>query len=106
MPGLAEPGHPSLSLTLGSIRLTKTRDNDIVVSVLPSFDRAGNLPAGAHWTSWQEFSERFGMTLQRKRLLVGLREALLALQRAGCRTVYIDGSFVTAKETPGDFDGC
>jgi hypothetical protein len=56
--------------------------------------------------SWQEFSDRFGMTPYRKRLLVGLREALLALQRAGCRTVYIDGSFVTAKETPGDFDGC
>lgn len=24
----------------------------------------------------------------------------------GCRTVYIDGSFVTTKEKPGDFDGC
>ena len=46
------------------------------------------------------------MTPHRKRLLVGLREALLALRRAGCRTVYIDGSFVTAKENPGDFDGC
>jgi len=25
---------------------------------------------------------------------------------AGCRRVYIDGSFVSAKEVPGDFDGC
>jgi hypothetical protein len=25
---------------------------------------------------------------------------------AGCVTVYIDGSLVTAKETPGDFDAC
>lgn len=46
------------------------------------------------------------MTPHRRRLLVGLHGALLALQMAGCRTVYVDGSFVTAKETPGDFDGC
>lgn len=35
-----------------------------------------------------------------------MRAALLAFQQAGCRTVYIDGSFVTAKDAPGDFDGC
>ena len=28
------------------------------------------------------------------------------LRKAGCRRVYVDGSFVTAKEVPGDFDGC
>jgi hypothetical protein len=46
------------------------------------------------------------MTPHRRRLLVGLREALLAFQQAGCRTAYIGGSFVTGEETPGDFDGC
>ncbi|MHB8620801.1 MAG: DUF6932 family protein [Chloroflexota bacterium] len=25
---------------------------------------------------------------------------------ADCRRVYVNGSFVTAKEEPGDFDGC
>ena len=25
---------------------------------------------------------------------------------AGCRTVYIDGSFVTSKSEPGDYDAC
>ena len=29
-----------------------------------------------------------------------------ALRVAGCRRAYVDGSFVTAKEVPGDFDGC
>ena len=29
-----------------------------------------------------------------------------SLRRAGCRTVYIDGSFVTSKEIPNDFDAC
>jgi hypothetical protein len=28
------------------------------------------------------------------------------LQAAGCRTIYINGSFVTIKEEPGDFDVC
>ncbi|HLH21325.1 MAG TPA: hypothetical protein VK066_02305 [Chloroflexota bacterium] len=28
------------------------------------------------------------------------------LQAAGCKRVYIDGSFVSAKEVPGDFDAC
>ena len=26
--------------------------------------------------------------------------------RAGCRTVYLDGSFVTSKQVPNDFDAC
>lgn len=29
-----------------------------------------------------------------------------SLQSAGCGTIYVDGSFVTAKQTPGDFDCC
>lgn len=30
----------------------------------------------------------------------------MSLKEAGCLTAYIDGSFVTQKETPGDFDAC
>ena len=74
--------------------------------MLPPFDEAGNLPSGIHWASWHDFSERFGTNPHRRRLLAGLREMLLALRTAHCRTVYVDGSFVTAKEIPGDFDGC
>ena len=39
-------------------------------------------------------------------MLVGLRAALVALAEAGCRTAYIDGSFVTDKGRPNDFDAC
>lgn len=28
------------------------------------------------------------------------------LRQAGCKTAYLDGSFVTLKEIPGDFDAC
>ena len=32
--------------------------------------------------------------------------AIDSLRWAGCHTVYIDGSFVTSKEMPNDFDAC
>ena len=50
--------------------------------------------------------ERFGYTQWRSELLDGLKVALQSLRAAGCRKVYLDGSFVTAKERPGDFDAC
>jgi hypothetical protein len=74
--------------------------------VLPPFTADGNLPPGVHWTTWELFAHRYGSTARRRRLLQGLKSALDLLKTAGCRTVYIDGSFVTAKRTPGDFDAC
>jgi hypothetical protein len=72
----------------------------------PLVTRGGNLPPGVHEADWGEIAARFGQTAHRLRLLAGLKEALDALRRAGCRRAYIDGSFVTAKIVPGDFDGC
>jgi hypothetical protein len=37
---------------------------------------------------------------------VGLLLALQNLRDAGCSLAYLDGSFVTSKEHPTDFDGC
>lgn len=74
--------------------------------MIPDFDASGNLPRGIHPASWPEFVDRFGGTPHRKRLLGGLRSALKALKVAGCRKVYLDGSFTTHKPDPGDFDGC
>ena len=39
-------------------------------------------------------------------LLEGLRAALENLRNAGCNVAYIDGSFVTGKLYPRDFDAC
>lgn len=74
--------------------------------VIPAFNRAGNLPRGVHAADWTEVVDRFGGTPQRRALLGGLKKALDALKKAGCPRAYIDGSFVTAKLVPGDFDGC
>ena len=35
-----------------------------------------------------------------------LSAALENLKGAGCRTVYINGSFVTSKDLPNDYDAC
>ena len=74
--------------------------------MIPSFDEDGNIPPGIHDASWDEISARFGSTAHRLALLDGLDRALDSLHGAGCRRAYLDGSFVTAKEQPGDFDAC
>jgi hypothetical protein len=75
--------------------------------VIPKFDaQTGDLPPGIHSAEWGEFSKRFGGTPHRRRLLVGLRRALEPLRPAGCITAYVDGSFVTDKVVPNDYDVC
>jgi hypothetical protein len=80
--------------------------NNIIVSMIPPFNPDGLLPEGIHWASWQEIEQRFGQTAHRRALLTGLKAALGALRVAGCRAVFLDGSFVTAKEVPNDYDCC
>lgn len=78
-----------------------------ICDMIPLFDPStGLLPPGIYEPSWPEFVARFGWTAHRQALLAGMKMALDALRVAGCHRVYIDGSFVTTKETPGDFDGC
>src|SRR5438067_8517397 len=74
--------------------------------MIPPLTRAGRLPAGIHRATWRELVERFGKNEYRKDLIGGLKAGLELLKSASCRTAYIDGSFVTAKDYPGDFDVC
>jgi hypothetical protein len=74
--------------------------------MLPEPDPStGYLPAGVHKATWQEVVPRFGRNGHRSRLIAGLLPALQNLAAAGCRIVLLDGSFVTEKELPGDYDG-
>lgn len=74
--------------------------------MIPAFNSDGNLPEGIHDATTAEIVERFGGTAHRDWLIGGLFAALRQLKAAGCKKVYLDGSFVTAKEIPADFDGC
>jgi Family of unknown function (DUF6932) len=74
---------------------------------IPAFDAdSGNLPPGVHNATWEEVVSRFGWNAERIRLLEGLRRALESLKTAGCQRAYLDGSFVSEKDVPGDFDAC
>jgi hypothetical protein len=74
--------------------------------VIPVFDEQGNLPPGVHIAEWQEVKETFGFSERRISLLERVYEALTNLKGAGCQTAYLDGSFVSSKESPGDIDVC
>ena len=74
--------------------------------MIPEWSTNGDLPPGVHFATWQELEDRFSFNPRRHRLLAGFRQACKELQKAGCRLVYLDGSFVTRKEHPGDFDAC
>lgn len=64
------------------------------------------LPAGIHAASLREIEDVFTSNAKRRRLFAGLRLACIALRDAGCKKLYVDGSFVTAKPIPGDYDIC
>ena len=74
--------------------------------MIPSFNENGLLPSGIHWASCDEFLQSFRTSNWRLRLADGIGAAFENLKSAGCQTVYVNGSFVTAKEVPNDFDAC
>lgn len=74
--------------------------------MIPGFTDNGKLPKGIHKATWDEFSNKFGGNERRKKLLIGLDKLMEELGNAGCSAVYVDGSFVTDKEYPNDYDLC
>jgi hypothetical protein len=74
--------------------------------MIPPFDEQGNLPSGVYLVDWQEVQEMLGFSERRVWLLEKLYGALTNLKGAGCQMTYLDGSFASDKETPGDIDVC
>ena len=74
--------------------------------MIPPFRADGALPEGLHAATWDEVRNRFGGSERRENLLDGIHRALIALAEAVCQRFYLDGSFVTSKREPADWDGC
>jgi len=64
------------------------------------------LPPGVHDATLDEVKRAFANGPHREGLFNGLVRGCVALGQAGCRALYLDGSFVTDKPDPGDFDAC
>lgn len=73
---------------------------------MPNFLPNGNLVPGIHNLSWDEFVDLYGYTQRRRDMIAGLERAMKHLAEFGCRAVYIDGSFVSKKHNPSDYDAC
>lgn len=73
--------------------------------MIPTF-REGRLPPGVHKATLGELRDKLGWGRRRKNLIDGLEMALRLMANCGIERVYLDGSFVTDKDRPGDIDGC
>jgi hypothetical protein len=64
------------------------------------------LPPGVHCASPEAIKERFATNARREYLFGGFLAGFTILRDAGSKAILLDGSFVTDKPEPGDFDCC
>ena len=73
--------------------------------MIPPFRADGYLPEGVHLASEADVTFRFGSSsLRRRRLALRVRRWVELARQNRCLRLLIDGSFVTAKDDPGDVD--
>jgi hypothetical protein len=64
------------------------------------------LPPGIHPATLAEIQAAYATNAQRRDLFDGLVYAAQLLFHAGCATLYLNGSYVTEKPVPNDYDAC
>lgn len=74
--------------------------------MIPEFDANNNLPPGMHDATMAEVQARFVHNEKRRQLFAGLVQVVSILKESNCPEVFLDGSFITAKELPNDYDLC
>lgn len=74
-------------------------------SSIPAFRGDGYLPEGLFQATLAEITFRFGTSSRRRRFLtLRLRRWTELARQTGAERMFVDGSFVTAKEHPSDID--
>lgn len=91
--------------------MTQEGHNIIVVFMIPEMIEINNspwvlLPEGVHSATLEDVSQAYGKNPVRRRQFNGLVRACKALASAGCKHIFLDGSYVTGKPVPGDYDAC
>ena len=75
--------------------------------MLPEFNKYGNLPTGIYKSSITCIENKFGKSSEERILLFSdFRKFLKMLSpfKKNIKSLILDGSFVTSKESPGDID--
>ena len=75
--------------------------------MIPNLNEYGLLPEGIHKATIEEIEHKFGSgSAKRKELFIGFQELiqLLYKHKRSIKSFLLDGSFVTDKESPGDYD--
>jgi hypothetical protein len=74
--------------------------------MIPDFDTDGNLPPGIHPATIEEVEAKFATNFKRKIIFDSLLRLIDDLRKIGCSNIFLDGSYVTTKNLPGDMDIC
>lgn len=74
--------------------------------MIPDFNDSGYLPAGIYEASFEEVKVRFGLSRQRQKLLMSMQYLLHQCNQLNCDILYLDGSFISSKLNPKDYDAC
>lgn len=64
------------------------------------------LPQGIHLATADEVKTLFAYNKIRARLFAGLEKGMSELKQAGCKQIFLDGSYTTEKPNPNDYDLC
>lgn len=72
--------------------------------MIPEFDNHGYLPAGIYKSTLKELRKRYAYNALRMRLFQGLEALVYELRASNCATLYVDGSYITNKAEPEDYD--
>jgi len=69
--------------------------------MIPKFVDIGSLwkvlPPGVHNATLNEVEKIFSTNNHRQHLFSGLQQGIINLQKAKCKMIYLDGSFITEK---------
>jgi hypothetical protein len=75
--------------------------------MVPNFNSDGLLPEGIYDCTLEEFEKRFTNYFDRRKLYEkGIIPLMADLRAIACKSLYLDGSYVTNKIIPNDFDAC
>jgi len=72
--------------------------------MIPDFTSNGELPPGEHTATLDQIEQRYATNPIRRTQYEGLTRACRALAAAGATNVWVDGSYITTKPEPGDYD--